>query len=231
MADACLISSVSTSAPRKRGDRHDATRVDLGRGFAAMFPFLMKGRNDSIAYYPVTIEVENLLDHLDRKGLAEHTLVIYVCDNGWIQDPDADRYAPRSKQSPYEGGLRTPIMVRWPAKVKPQRSDSLAMSIDLMPTLLHAVGLKPTKDMQGINLLDTQAVKSRNTIYGECFTHNSMDLHKPAASLRWPSTQMPGRPSSRAAVTPNIAAVSMTAASRMRTYRRRSSGSRSSTIG
>ncbi|HEY3546699.1 MAG TPA: 2-oxo acid dehydrogenase subunit E2 [Propionicimonas sp.] len=57
---------MSTSAPRKRGDRHDATRVDLGRGFAAMFPFLMKGRNDSIAYYPVTIEVENLLDHLEQ---------------------------------------------------------------------------------------------------------------------------------------------------------------------
>ena len=35
-----------------------------------MFPFLMKGRNDSIAYYPVTIEVENLLDHLDPFLLA-----------------------------------------------------------------------------------------------------------------------------------------------------------------
>ncbi len=61
-----------TSPPRQRGDRYDATRVDQGRGFAAMFPFLMKGRNDSIAYYPVTIEVENLMAYLERvKGTPD----------------------------------------------------------------------------------------------------------------------------------------------------------------
>lgn len=68
----CLIGSVSKSAARPRRDRYDATRVDLGRGFSAMFPFIMKGRNESIAYYPVTIEVENLMAHLERvKGTAE----------------------------------------------------------------------------------------------------------------------------------------------------------------
>lgn len=52
--------------------RHDATRVDLGRGFNAIFPYLMKGRNESIAYYPVTIEVEALLAHLETtKGTDE----------------------------------------------------------------------------------------------------------------------------------------------------------------
>jgi uncharacterized sulfatase len=64
-------------------------------------------------------------------------------------------------------------------------SDSLAISIDLMPTLLKAVGLKPTADMQGLDLLDEKAVQARKAIHGECFTHNSMDLHRPAASLRW----------------------------------------------
>ncbi|RMF88767.1 MAG: sulfatase, partial [Planctomycetota bacterium] len=45
-----------------------------------------------------------LLDYLDTKGIAKDTLVVYVCDNGWIQDPDTpNRYAPRSKRSPYEG--------------------------------------------------------------------------------------------------------------------------------
>jgi uncharacterized sulfatase len=127
----------------------------------------------------------DLLRHLDQQGLAENTIVVYVTDNGWIQRPDGNNYAPKSKQSQYDGGLRTPIMIRWPAKVKPQKSDSLAISIDLMPTLLRAAGLKPTADMQGIDLLDEKAVKARKTIYGECFTHNSMDLHRPAASLRW----------------------------------------------
>jgi uncharacterized sulfatase len=39
--------------------------------------------------------------------------------------------------------------------------------------------------MQGLNLLDEAALKGRNTIYGECFTHNAVDLNNPAANLRW----------------------------------------------
>jgi len=72
-----LISSVSKSAARQRGDRHDATRVDLGRGFNAMFPFLMKGRNESIAYYPVTIDVENLLAYLEKVKGAEAQITLF----------------------------------------------------------------------------------------------------------------------------------------------------------
>jgi len=59
------------------------------------------------------------------------------------------------------------------------------MSIDFAPTLLTAAGLKPTAQMPGINLLDSQAVAKRTAIFGECFTHNSKDLNNPAASLRW----------------------------------------------
>jgi uncharacterized sulfatase len=126
-----------------------------------------------------------LLDHLDDKGLAENTIVVYLADNGWIQNTDMPRYAPRSKQSQYDGGLRTPIMIRWPGHVQPRMSDQLAMSIDLAPTLLTAVGLKPTSAMQGLNLLDPGAVQSRKAIFGECFTHNAVDIHHPATSLRW----------------------------------------------
>ena len=126
-----------------------------------------------------------LLDHLDREELAENTLVLYVTDNGWIQDPNAPRFAPKSKQSPYDGGLRTPIMVRWPGRVAPGESDRPALSIDLAPTVLAAVGLKPTPQMQGVNLLDEQAVRGRDTIFGACFTHNAVDLNDPASSLRW----------------------------------------------
>jgi uncharacterized sulfatase len=126
-----------------------------------------------------------LLDHLEAKGLAENTIVVYLADNGWIQNTDMPRYAPRSKQSQYDGGLRTPIMIRWPGHVQPRMSEELAMSIDLAPTLLTAVGLKPTSAMQGLNLLDPAAVQSRKAIFGECFTHNAVDIHQPATSLRW----------------------------------------------
>lgn len=126
-----------------------------------------------------------LLDYLDRRKLTEETLVVYVTDNGWIQDPKADRYAAKSKQSPYDGGLRTPIMVRWPGRVKPRKSERLAISLDIAPTLLAAAGLKPDKDMPGVNLLDDDALAARKAIFGECFTHNAVDIHDPASSLRY----------------------------------------------
>ncbi|MFN3650676.1 MAG: sulfatase [Armatimonadota bacterium] len=126
-----------------------------------------------------------LLEHLDRQGLAEETIVAYVTDNGWIQDPDAERFAPRSKQSPYDGGLRTPTLLRWPGRVEPRRSERPVLSIDLAPTLLQAAGVKPPREMSGIDLLDRKKVETRKTLFGECFTHNAVDLQNPASSLRW----------------------------------------------
>ena len=128
-----------------------------------------------------------LLDHLDEKKMADDTIVLYATDNGWIQRADNGRYAPRSKRSQYDGGLRTPIMVRWPNKVKPEDRPELANSIDLAPTILKACGLAPTKEMQGIDLLDDTALAKRQSTYGAIYLHNAVDIHKPSANLtyRW----------------------------------------------
>jgi uncharacterized sulfatase len=127
-----------------------------------------------------------LLDHLDRKKLAQNTLVVFVVDNGWIQRPDARGYAERSKRSPNEGGLRTPIMLRWPGKVKPSRNDETpVISIDLAPTILAACGLEPTSRMQGLDLLDGDALAKRRAIFGEVFSHNAVDIRDPASSLKF----------------------------------------------
>ncbi len=126
-----------------------------------------------------------LLEFLDSRKLAADTLVIFLADNGWIQDPGADRYAPRSKQSPYDGGLRTPILVRWPGKVAPRTCDVPVSAIDLAPTILKAVGQNPQDGMEGLNLLDEQAIAARPAIFGEIFTHNAVDIHEPSSSLRY----------------------------------------------
>jgi arylsulfatase A-like enzyme len=127
----------------------------------------------------------DLLGYLDRENLAKDTIVLYVVDNGWIQNPDKPKYAPKSKQSPYDGGLRTPIMVRWPGKVTPKSSDTPVSSIDLYPTILNACGIKVPPGLPGLDLRDEAAVSARKTLFGECFTHNFVDLHKAAPNLRW----------------------------------------------
>jgi uncharacterized sulfatase len=127
-----------------------------------------------------------LLAFLDQEGLAPNTLVVFVVDNGWVQLPGAGGYAPRSKRSPYDGGVRTPIMLRWPGKIEPKRDDEqLAISIDLAPTVLAACGMEPAPDMQGINLMDAAAVAARKAIFGEIFTHNAIDIEEPASSLQY----------------------------------------------
>lgn len=149
-----------------------------------------KAPSEHVAKYWAMVEwfdetCGELVKHIDDNGMKENTIFVYISDNGWITNPKTGRYADKSKQSQYDGGLRSPIMIRWPGKVKPKMSDELAQSIDFAPTLLKAVGLEPTKAMPGINLLDEATVSARKTLYGECFTHNFVDLNVPASSLKW----------------------------------------------
>jgi uncharacterized sulfatase len=131
--------------------------------------------------------IGDLLGQLEKNGQLENTLVIYLHDNGWIQEENSASFAPKSKRSQYDGGLRTPIILKWAGHVKAAESDRLAASVDLAPTILYAAGLRPHKDMPGINLLDPHWVASRTTIYGEVFEHNAVDINSPAANLdyRW----------------------------------------------
>ena len=127
-----------------------------------------------------------LLAMLEQHGQRDNTIVIYLADNGWIQDPQTNRSDPRSKQSPYDGGLRTPIMVRWPGHVTPRRDDAHAItSLDVLPTVLRAAGGDLPAGLPGVNLLDDAAVARREAIYGEVFLHTARSLDDPAANLRY----------------------------------------------
>jgi arylsulfatase A-like enzyme len=129
--------------------------------------------------------VGDLLEHLDQTGLAANTLVVYVTDNGWLQNTDNPRFAVRSKQSPHDGGLRTPIMLRRPGVIRPASSDALASSLDILPTVLAATGIPAPAGLPGLNLLDQQAVAARRQLFGECYSHTIVDLEAPARGLLW----------------------------------------------
>lgn len=131
-----------------------------------------------------------LFELIERRGLTSRTLFVYVGDNGWIQDPNSPDYAPRSKQSPYEGGVRQPILLSWKGVIPPQERRELISSIDLAPTILHAAGAVVPDNLPGLNLLplvrDGQPLP-REVIFGEGFAHDVADLDVPEQSLlyRW----------------------------------------------
>lgn len=126
-----------------------------------------------------------ILDHLDARGLAEDTLVVFVVDNGWIQRPNARGYAKRSKRTPYEGGVRTPIVLRWPGKIAPARSEVPVSSIDIAPTILAACGVDVPAAWPGVDLRGD--LSARGSLFGAAYTHDMVELDNPASSLltRW----------------------------------------------
>ncbi|TWU11520.1 Choline-sulfatase [Symmachiella macrocystis] len=152
------------------------------------------GRSIHVARYYAMCEwfdetCGELLDFLDKNNLADDTLVVFVTDNGWIQSTDSRRYAPKSKRSQYDGGVRTPIMLCWPGKIAPGENTTLASSIDLAPTILKACGIDPPTSMPGIDLVSVAAghPTKRTAIHGEIFAHDIADIDSPRASLlyRW----------------------------------------------
>lgn len=137
-----------------------------------------------------------LLAGLEERGLSENTLVIHLTDNGWIQrTPKTDvpkgwkkSYAPKSKRSPYDGGLRTPITLHWPGHIEPARYETLVSSIDVAPTILAAAGIEPPKSMTGLNLLQIIAnggKSPRKSVFGEVYTHDLAGIDTPVAGLRY----------------------------------------------
>ena len=133
-----------------------------------------------------------LVGYLDKKGIRNNTLIIYICDNGWIQNPGkANRYDKRSKQTCYEGGICQPTIYNWPGTLSPQDRPELVSSIDIFPTVLSVAGARqPGKKVPGLNLLpfmkDKQPIP-RKAIFGDSFAHDIADLDNPEKSLlyRW----------------------------------------------
>jgi arylsulfatase A-like enzyme len=98
--------------------------------------------------------VGRILKKLDELKIADNTIVVYFCDNG----PNGARWngdMKGRKGSTDEGGVRSPLLVRWPAKVKPgTRISTNGAAIDLLPTLADLAGIKVAskKPLDGVSL-------------------------------------------------------------------------------
>lgn len=152
--------------------------------------------SDHVARYYAMVEwfdetCGQLLEKLEKEGLTENTLVVYVADNGWIQDTTSQGYAPKSKQSANEGGTRQPTMYSWPGTIQPgDRKEQLGSSIDMMPTSLAAAGVEIPENLPGLNLLPilkTGEPSPRQEVFGETFAHDVADIDDPESTLlyRW----------------------------------------------
>jgi len=132
-------------------------------------------RKDYALYYDEISRLDSyvgkVISELEKQGVADNTLILFITDNG--------RAFPRDKTTLYEGGIKTPWIVKWPSKVKPgTRSDHLVSSIDIAPTLMKIAGLEPLAEFEGLDftsLLSENAAPIRDEIYAEDHFHDFED--------------------------------------------------------
>ncbi|WP_373650387.1 sulfatase [Schlesneria sp. DSM 10557] len=115
--------------------------------------------------------IGRVLDRLDQLHLSENTLVIFTSDNGGVLGHGAVNGPWRSeKQHMYEGGLRVPAMVRWPGRIAAgSRTDRIALTMDIFPTVLDAAGVEAVPVAEGISFLPT--------LVGEVQENTTRDLY------------------------------------------------------
>jgi len=103
--------------------------------------------------------VGRILDSLEEQGLAENTIVAFTSDNGgpgYIGLKDINSPFRGWKITMFEGGIRVPLFVRWPAKIEAgTQIETPVAHIDMMPTLAAAAGVTKLPDVKidGVNLL------------------------------------------------------------------------------
>jgi len=115
-------------------------------------------------------DVGRILGLIDELGLAENTLVLFSSDNGTtILKMEADFEFFESvgplrglKGEVYEGGIRVPMIARWPGRIEPGTvSDHISAFYDVMPTLAEVAGAKTPPDIDGISFLPTLLGKGK----------------------------------------------------------------------
>jgi arylsulfatase A-like enzyme len=101
--------------------------------------------------------IGNVIAALKDAGLSDNTLVIFTSDNGGQLGAGANNGPLRAgKQDMYEGGIREPMCAVWPEKIKPgTRSDRVALTMDLYPTICEAAGAKIQHEIDGRSILPT----------------------------------------------------------------------------
>jgi arylsulfatase A-like enzyme len=95
-----------------------------------------------------------IMTTLKSEGIWENTLLFFISDNGGPLAQSADNTPLRAgKHSDYEGGIRVPFLVCWPAQLKPGEYLSPVISLDILPTALAAAGVEQSKTFDGQNIL------------------------------------------------------------------------------
>ena len=136
------------------------TPIQAKKDLTAKYQAKVKTNQRNATYAAMVHSVDeaagNIMQALDALGLADNTLVIFTSDNGGLLGPTHNAPLRAGKGWPYEGGIRVPLIIRWPGVARPgSASDVPVTSVDYFPTIVEATGRKLSlaRAIDGRNLL------------------------------------------------------------------------------
>jgi arylsulfatase A-like enzyme len=141
------------------------------------FDHKLKGEHHKNEAYAAMIKktdenIGRVLQSLEALDLEENTLVIVTSDNGGFLNVTKNIGIRKGKGYAYEGGVKVPMWMKWPNKIKKGVSfDSPVSSIDIMPTILGSLQIDISKStsMDGVNLMDQ--ITLNKTLDRDLFWH------------------------------------------------------------
>ncbi len=122
--------------------------------------------------------VGKILAYLDQHPkLKENTIIIYASDQSYF----TGQHGFAEKRFMYEDGVKMPILIRWPSKIKDgTKITTMVQNIDLAPTILDAAGVKIPGDMQGVSiqpdLITGKDIKGEKAIYYHYYDHGKHNV-------------------------------------------------------
>lgn len=134
--------------------------------------------------------VGQLMECLSNHGVRENALIVFASDNGFRpEERNPHRQNQHSKLSQFEDGLRTPILLSWPGRIRPAEHPQLVSTVDLVPTILAAAGLsaETTPRMHGTNLLPSATGKEQlpdRPAFGAIYPNDAQTLGAPWKHVR-----------------------------------------------
>ncbi|NQU54515.1 MAG: sulfatase [Bacteroidetes bacterium] len=135
---------------------HYAIHAPWEKDFRFYDKYKAMGLTDFQATYASMVEsmdksLGDLMQNIRRHGIEENTIIVFMSDNG--QPSQADRNLPLRghKLTPYEGGVRVPLIVDWPGVTNPNSiSENYVIIEDLFPTLLEMAGVEKYHQVGGV---------------------------------------------------------------------------------
>ena len=159
-----LDSVVATQQPFFLYMAHYAVHTPIMADDRFVQKYLEKGIDSIEAKYASMIEgmdksLGDIMDYLEKKKITENTIILFMSDNGGLsavarggEKHTHNKPLASGKGSIYEGGIREPMLVKWPGKVAPNTvTDEMVIIEDFYPTILEMAGIEGVETVQTID--------------------------------------------------------------------------------